>query len=212
MKASIISSFLILLLTVTSFAQTEKTAILENLEQSKTAAQAPGTTATLKSASRLFGEKDDLTAVIFVIPSGSTVEVLASDSTYLYVKYEDTEGYIFNRNISFDKVPTNVTTAPVVEKPVEVREQVSNSQQQNNQSVSRFSLLENKYGTSMAAKLYAGKIWKEMTTEMVKDSWGTPVKINRSINVNIVKEEWIFNNTWLFFENDRLIEWGPINR
>jgi hypothetical protein len=212
MKHSIISALLILLITVTGFAQTERTTVLENLEQSKSTMNEAGTTATLKSATRLFGEKDDLTAVIFVIPSGSIVEVLRSDSTYLYVKYDDTEGYIFNKNILFDKATTNVPSAPVVGKPIGVQEQVAAPQQQSNQSANRFSILENKYGTSMAARLYAGKIWKGMSTEMVKDSWGTPIKINRSININIVKEEWIFNNTWLFFENDRLIDWGPIKR
>ena len=63
----------------------------------------------------------------------------------------------------------------------------------------------------MAARLIAGKIWKGMTTDMVQDSWGTPKKINRVISGNIVKEEWIYMNSWLLFENDTLSEWGPVN-
>lgn len=194
--------FLFLFLSATSVAQTEKTT---------QSTQVTETTATLKSASRLFDEKDDLTTVIFVIPARSNVQVLGSDSTYLYVSFDDTRGYIFNRNITLNKVVKDTVYAPIVEKPV-VPQQVNNAQQQITQEESRFSILENKYGTSTAAKLYSGKIWKGMPTEMVKDSWGTPAKINRSINANIVKEEWIFNNTWLFFENDRLIDWGPVNR
>ena len=61
----------------------------------------------------------------------------------------------------------------------------------------------------MAARLIAGKIWKGMSAEMVKDSWGVAEKINRVINGNVVKEEWIFRTTWLFFENNALVEWGP---
>jgi hypothetical protein len=64
----------------------------------------------------------------------------------------------------------------------------------------------------MAARLDAGKIWKGMTAEMVQDSWGVPQKINRVISGNNIREEWIYRNSWLFFENDRLIEWGPVRR
>jgi hypothetical protein len=213
MKNIIVQVILILFLPATCIAQAEKTTILENLEQTNPVAdQVTGTTAILRSASRLFGEKDDLTAVIMVIPSGSTVQILGSDSTYLHVKYEDTEGYIFNRNLTLNQTVPIKTNEQAIEKVAGPQQQVTETQQKNNQSVNRFSLLENKYGTSMAAKLYAGKIWKGMSAEMVNDSWGTPVKVNRSINANIVKEEWIFKNTWLFFENDRLIDWGPIRR
>jgi hypothetical protein len=62
----------------------------------------------------------------------------------------------------------------------------------------------------MAAKLMAGKIWKGMSAEMIKDSWGSPRKINRVISGNLIKEEWIFKNTWLYIENDILADWGPI--
>ena len=43
---------------------------------------------------------------------------------------------------------------------------------------------------------------------MVKDSWGSPQKINRVINGNVIKEEWIFNNTWLYIENNMLTGLG----
>jgi len=49
-----------------------------------------------------------------------------------------------------------------------------------------------------------------MTAEMVRDSWGKPQKINRVISGNDVKEEWIFKSSWLYIENDYLVEWGPV--
>jgi hypothetical protein len=61
----------------------------------------------------------------------------------------------------------------------------------------------------MAARLYEGKIWKGMNAQMVKDSWGSPKKINRVISGNIVKEDWFYNNTWLHFQNSTLADWGP---
>jgi hypothetical protein len=92
---------------------------------------------------------------------------------------------------------------------VQQQANVQEEQPAEHEQVSRFTYLENKYGTSMAARLIAGKIWKGMTTDMVQDSWGSPKKIKRVISGNIVKEDWFFNNSWLYFENDTLIEWGP---
>ena len=210
MKKSIFISLLIFI-SVFSFSQSGNVSVLEKLEQKDQNSIPAGTTATLKSASRLFGEKDDLTAVILVIPLGSIVDVLGSDSTYLHVIYDSTEGYIFNKNLTLIAPAVAPVTQSVAKQP-EATPQQSVSVQQNSQPQSRFSQLEDKYGTSTATKLYSGKIWKGMSTEMVADSWGNPEKINRSISSTIVKEEWIYRSTWLFFESDRLIDWGPVTK
>jgi hypothetical protein len=161
-------------------------------------------TATLKSSSRLFKVKEDLTSVIQIIPSGSVVSVLGSDSTYLHVTFEENEGYIFKRHAVIDPEPINFSQLAKKKEVVQKEEPVQQKE------ISRFSYLEGKYGSKMAARLIAGKIWKKMTTEMIKDSWGSPQKINRVISGNVIQEEWIYNNTWLYVENNILEEWGPI--
>jgi hypothetical protein len=205
MKKIIFYSLLIIL-SFSIKAQENKTALLQNLENNNASNQNSTTTATLKSSSRLFGAKDDLTTVILIIPSGSVVNVLGSDSTYLHVTFEEKEGYIFKNHAVIDKSAGKALQsnqqqqAPQEEQAVPV------------QQISRFSYLENKYGTSMAARLSSGKIWKGMNSEMVKDSWGNAEKINRVVSGNIIKEEWIFKYTWLYFENNTLVEWGPIKK
>lgn len=193
---------LLILSAITIKAQTNKVNKLQALEQNQISSQNAAPTATLKNSSRLFASKDDLTTVILIIPADSVVTVLDSDSTYLHVVFEDNEGYIFNRHVVFNQAkintPDNVQT-----------QQVQDTQTIQEQNDSRFSYLENKYGSNMAARLIVGKIWKGMSSEMVKDSWGVAEKINRVINGNVVKEEWIFRTTWLFFENNTLVEWGP---
>ena len=193
---------LLILSAITIKAQTSKVDKLQALEQNQTSGQTLAPTATLKNSSRLFASKDDLTTVIMIIPADSVVTVLDSDSTYLHVVFEDNEGYIFNRHVVFNKAKNNT---PNSIQPQQAQE-TQPSQAQND---SRFSYLENKYGSNMAARLISGKIWKGMSSEMVKDSWGVAEKINRIINGNVVKEEWIFRTTWLFFENNTLVEWGP---
>ena len=246
MKKIIVSASLILISLISAEGQAGRTNALEDLEntRSQSSVQEYGATATTTRSTRLFGAKDDLTTVILVIPSGSVVNVLGADSTYLQVSFEENEGYIFKKHATIDKSkasqsqfsPKKVSEEAQNQHNAEARNQnqnqynQQNQQNQNNnqnqqnqynqqarqgnqnQGMSRFSYLENKYGTNMAARLISGKIWKGMNTEMVKDSWGKAQKTNRVINGNTIREEWIYSNSWLYFENDELVEWGPAKR
>lgn len=196
----------LLAMGLVSHAQSSKTETLQMLEQTSRVQQEANLNATMTSSSRLFADKNDLTSVILIIPSGSKVSVLDSDSTYYRVFFEENEGFIFMRHAVMDKSPENPR------QNIQQPEPVQKIQQDQPQQMNRFSYLENKYGSNMAARLIAGKIWKGMNVELVKDSWGSPEKINRVISGNIIKEEWIFKNTWLYFENNSLVEWGPIRR
>ena len=204
----IIFSALFLSIVFIGQAQSNKADLLQDLEKNKPAIQNSTQTATLTSATRLFGEKGDLTTVIEIVPKGSSVTVLDSDSTYLHVELDETQGYIFKRDATLDN--TSAKTIQATE-PVAAKQEVQQQHEQprQEQQESRFTYLENKYGTNMAARLMSGKIWKGMNAEMVRDSWGTAEKINRVIDGNLIKEEWIFRSTWLYFENNSLVEWGP---
>ena len=186
-------------------AQTDKAALLQNLESNQSTMQGNTTTATVRSSTRLFRIKEDLTSVIMIIPSGSVVSVIGSDSTYLHVSFNENEGYIFKKHAVIDK-------APATFKEMQSGKDVKEVQPTTDLTDSRYNALVSKYGSAMASRLYAGKIWKGMNSEMVKDSWGTAQKVNRVISGNIIKEEWIFKNTWLYFENNALLEWGPIKK
>ena len=194
---------LILICAFSIKAHTNKTDKLQALEQNQPANQNI-TTATLKSASRLFAAKDDLTSVIQIIPADSVVEVLDSDSTYLHVVFDQNEGYIFKRQAVMDKIAVQASQPgqPVIQETQPVQQQQQ----------SRLSYLENKYGSNMAARLISGKIWKGMNSDMVKDSWGIAEKVSRIVNGNVIEENWIYRSTWLYFENNTLIDWGPVKK
>ena len=204
MKKFLISSFLLILI-LSANGQGNKTQVLQGLESNQQNDQNSAVTATLKSASRLFRDKDDLTSVIMVIPLDSVVSVLGSDSTFLHVVFEGNEGYIYARQAEINKSVAAAQPSVVQESAVSEGRPV-----QPRQKISRYTYLENKYGPALAARLYAGKIWKGMHSQLVQDSWGSPRKINRLISGNIVKEEWIYKNAWLYFQNNTLAEWGPI--
>jgi hypothetical protein len=192
--------------TLSLYAQKDKAALLQDLETSQPAGQDNTVTATVRSSTRLFKAKEDLTSVVMIIPSGSVVSVIDSDSTYLHVTFEENEGFIFRKHAVIDKAPSN-TFNEMYSKP-----SVEEIQTPQTEKDDRYKALENKYGTAMASRIYAGKIWKGMNSEMVRDSWGSAEKINRVINGNLIKEEWIYRSTWLYFENNTLLEWGPANK
>ena len=206
------SLLLLLSLAFSVPAQDNRSVILQDLEKNQATNQNVTSSATLKSASRLFADKNDLTSVILVIPSGSEVEVLGADSTYLHVVFDENEGYILRRHAVMNEVSVASRTSSQSQTAEQeaVPQQEQQQQQQPQQKVSRFTYLENKYGTDMASKLIQGKVWKGMTAEMVRDSWGKPLKINRVITSNTIKEEWIYKSSWLYIENDVLRDWGPI--
>lgn len=186
-------------------AQTDKSALLESLESSQNISQDVTATATVKTSTRLFKTKDDLTSVILIIPSGSVVSVLGSDSTYLIVNYQENKGYIFTKHAVIDKVPDTF-------KEMQSNQPVKEAKPVQTVTDGRYEALVSKYGEAMAARLYAGKIWKGMNSEMARDSWGTAQKVNRVINGNAISEEWIYRSTWLHFENNTLLNWGPVKK
>lgn len=211
-------TLILIFVVITANSQEDKSRILQDLEQEQSLNQNTEARpvisnrqdnvkkARLTSASRLFGDKNDLTSVIMVLPAETEMEIIDSDSTYLHVVFEDYEAYILARHAEISEYRPS-SPEPEIREPdlPEIQEQPVQERK-----VSRFTYLESKYGSNMAARLMAGKIWKGMNGEMIKDSWGNPRKINRVISGNVIKEEWIFKNTWLYLENDILAEWGPI--
>jgi hypothetical protein len=199
-------------------AQDRGIAVLEDLEESQDSVQPVEYQATLKSASRLFDDKNNLTSVILIIPSGSVIDVIREEDEHLYVIYEGYEGFIRKNHATVAKKP--VVTGPLqkeedVTGPVQKEENFTGPSESVQRSVpelkrtERHTYLQNKYGADIASRMLAMKIWKGMTGEMVQDSWGNPRKINRIISGNNVQEEWIYNSSWLYIENDILVDWGP---
>lgn len=62
----------------------------------------------------------------------------------------------------------------------------------------REKLLINKYGSKIGKKISNGTIWLGMT----KESWGSPIDINRTVNTSGVFEQWVYPNyVYLYFED-----------
>jgi hypothetical protein len=70
----------------------------------------------------------------------------------------------------------------------------------------RKSELIRKYGYPEGIKVSENKIWIGMTVDMTLDSWGIPYKVKRSNSEWGKREQWIYSNVYLYFENGILAE------
>ena len=69
----------------------------------------------------------------------------------------------------------------------------------------RTSELIGKYGYTNGLRISEGKIWLGMNVDMTLDSRGIPYRINRSQGGG-VREQWIYSDVYLYFENGALTE------
>lgn len=167
--------------------------------------------ATTKGAVRLFGDKDDLTTVIQLIPDGSTVEVIKSDTLYSLVRFEEVEGYVKSDRLDVSKPVISVAPVSQPQPYAQPQQpQAAEDQQYEAQPEDRYAALVAKYGTDIGKRLYQNKVWKGVTSDMAIDSWGRPKQINRMYVDQSVDEEWIYSKKWLYFRDGILIEWGAV--
>jgi type II secretory pathway pseudopilin PulG len=199
-------------------SQQVKTEVLERLEQGSQTQQLKGVT---KGGLRLFGEKDDLTTVIVIVPAGTEVDILSQDGDYLLVRYGDYTGYLIAGKVEVKGPVQTVQQQTVQQQQVAQQQGVQQQKVQQQQGVqqkkpisaeNRMSYLVNKYDRSIASRIYAGKIWKGMSSDMVRDAWGEPDRTNTVTVEGVIKEEWIYRSTWLLIEQGKLKEWGPVGR
>ena len=197
-------------------SQQGRSDLLERLEQGSNVQQQPLKGVT-NGALRLFSEKDDLTTVIMIVPNGSEVEILEQGSDYHLVKFQDNTGYLVASKIELARQVVRqqevqqqaVTQQQGVQQQRAVQQQAAQQEYQISPE-NRLVYLENKYGRNIASRIYAGKIWKGMTPDMVTDAWGEPDRVNRVTRRNVQMEEWIYRSTWLLMEKGKLMEWGPV--
>ena len=168
---------------------------------------------TVKGSVRLFADKDDMASVITLIPGGSEVEIVQQDSLYTLVRFGNDQGFVASDRI--ENIQTVVTTPTANDtlndvSPAEQGAVYQQLQVNDTVPVSRYDQLVNKYGEQVGKQIYQHKVWKGISAEMARDSWGQPKKINRMFVDQGTEEEWIYSKKWLYFKNGVLTDWGPV--
>ncbi len=162
-----------------------------------------------KGAVRFFGDKDDLTSVLQIVPDGTVVEVIKADSVFTLVQLGDNKGYIRSDRLTA-ALPASPVVQPEQEMPAVQEQPAPAMQQQEYVTADRYGYLVNKYGDDLGKRLYQHKVWKGVSSDMARDSWGKPKQINRMYVDQSVEEEWIYSKKYLYFRDGVLIDWGPV--
>ena len=125
----------------------------------------------------------------------------AVDSAYLLSDKRTTGG----DGVKYFKVKRQDVVAWVDERHELIRGIIPMSEEYD----TRFKDLIKKYGSKNADRILSGKIWIGMTTAMLKDSWGDPAQINRTVTKYSVHEQWVYSKgegpaDYVYVENGQL--------
>lgn len=64
-----------------------------------------------------------------------------------------------------------------------------------------------KYGKEDGNRVASGMVWKGMTEEMLRDSWGEPDKIESNKQPYGIFNQWYYGEITYFFRDGKLIDW-----
>jgi len=78
-------------------------------------------------------------------------------------------------------------------------------------NLTRILDLINKWGYTDGKRIADGKIWLGMSIDMTLESWGIPYRVNRDHGDWGMREQWIYSEAYLYFENGILCEIFRLN-
>ena len=68
-------------------------------------------------------------------------------------------------------------------------------------------LIKIKYGKKNGVRVASGMVWKSMTEEMLRDSWGEPDRIDSNKQSYGIFNQWYYGEITYFFRDGKLIDW-----
>jgi hypothetical protein len=141
------------------------------------------------------------------LKEGSLVKVIDQAEKYYKISYNDITGWVIQAMlISESEFKADSISRIAKTKANAEKLKAQKTLQSNQQAEARANILK-KYGITDGQKILNKKIWLGMTDDMARLSWGKPSDINRSVGSWGVHEQWIYGNTYLYFENGILTSW-----
>jgi len=155
----------------------------------------------IKNKTYLLSEPSNLSQKIIAIPAQSEVELIGYMNSFFKVIYNKNVGFIWDLYIEKN------STIEAFKKSKAKQTELEKKQRKEKLLSERKRRLEKKFGYTVTKKILEGKIWIGMTKDMAIESCGKPKDINRTVGEWGVHEQWIYTNTYLYFENGRLKSW-----
>lgn len=168
--------------------------------------------------------------VICNVTKGKTIQILSYDPEHKYynVKYKDYHGWTEYQKLGDIDQQMRIMADKQYEESIRIKElevqenekaiiaerdslwaleKKKISEEQNKDLEWKKYRLVRIYGERNANRILSGEIWIGMTSEMARDSKGSPNKINKTVGNWGVHEQWVYDNKYLYFENDVLTSW-----
>lgn len=144
------------------------------------------------------------------VPRNKTLTFLSYDNTCdcFNVKYKERIGIVTSNSLLSDtKLPDDSLQSRLI---AELRTRLNTAEHET--MIHRKANMIRKYGYTEGIQVSEGKIWLGMSVDMTLDSRGIPYKVNRSVTSWENREQWIYTDTYLYFENGILTEIFTIKR
>ena len=157
-------------------------------------------------SSRLVSEPKPRADEILRIAKKQKVKVYDFIDGYYLASWNDNKGYIHEAFIE-------ETTEILAMKDFRKNQVISEEQDVKIRArEKRLKALTEKYDESVAIRIMLGFYWNGMTTEMARESLGSPDEINKSSGTWGLHEQWVYSEgrsktIYLYFENGVLTSW-----
>ena len=137
------------------------------------------------------------------LKKGDEVLLLSYQNDFYVAKYKDFTGFIYYTYLSeskginefksfWEKQNIAIKKAAELNRTSEIRD-------------NEFNRLKDRFGADAADKIMRKEIWLGMTNSMATESIGSPEKVNKSTNAYGTREQWVYKDKYLYFENGLLV-------
>jgi hypothetical protein len=165
---------------------------------------------------------DNNSEIISRIPSKTKVAFIDIEGQFFKVRTTENEGYIYHmfvkKNTDFlkkigDELKIAAEELRIAERDKKFeredsiyKENFRLQQVMNNEKFTyHLSEMTKKYGTDIGKKIAFGYIWIGMTEEMLLESWGHPIDINRTVLSGLERKQYVYKNgKYVYVENKKV--------
>jgi hypothetical protein len=146
------------------------------------------------------------------IATGSKVKVIDVGTKYYQVNYKIHNGWFrksyLGTEADYQALLLERRKADAKAKADKIKAENAAIKAKKDAIAKRKADLTKKYGSQeIAERIMAKKFWLGMTSAMALESLGKPEDVNRSVGSWGTHEQWIYGETYLYFENGVLTSW-----
>jgi len=156
--------------------------------------------------------------IIFRVKSGTKAALVDLINDHLKVRIDTAVGYMSYVFIDlkspelkkyFDDYKRSQRMKLEAEKDSIAKETFRQEQLQKNAEFQQsLAELTKKYGPEIGKKIAFGHVWIGMSREMLIESRGYPLKINRTVTANVVNEQFVYHDQkYVYVENGKVKAW-----